>query len=38
MDIYNIIAYCALGVLVVAFTYVFGNMYLGLKKDLKENK
>ena len=41
MDIYEILSYCALGILVIAFTYVFGSMYLGLKKDVpqvKDNK
>ncbi len=41
MDIYEIISYCALGVLVVAFTYVFGSMYLSMKKNaphVKDNR
>lgn len=41
MDIYEILSYCALGILVITFTYVFGSMYLSLKNDVpqvKDNK
>lgn len=36
----NCVAYMVLGILVIAFTYVFGSMYLQLRKDrpLKEDK
>ena len=33
MDIFEILSYFVLGMLVIAFTYVFGSMYLQLKKD-----
>lgn len=33
MDIFEILSYLVLGMLVIAFTYVFGSMYLQLKKD-----
>ncbi len=41
MDIFEILSYCVLGIIVITFTYVFGNMYLSLKKDVpqvKDNK
>lgn len=41
MDIYEMIAYGALAILVITFTYVFGSMYVSLRKDtpqVKDNK
>ena len=38
MDIYEMIAYGALAILVLTFTYVFGGMYLSLKKDISQVK
>lgn len=33
MDIFEILSYLMLGLIVVVFTYVFGSMYLQLRKD-----